>query len=91
MSIEAHEWTVTHTGWLLIAPVLLAELDDEAPVPIPRWHLSWWFELNVWLNDYVVNAVIGMIDPDAVGYLFWGVRELKRPRVVRVQNGKVSR
>jgi hypothetical protein len=80
------EWLATHSGWLLIAPILLAEVDDYAPVPIPRWGLERWFEANLWFNDYVINAVIGMIAPDAVGYLFWGVRELKQPRIVRVNN-----
>jgi len=83
---EAPEWVVTHSGWLLLAPILLADVADDAPVPIPRWRLEWWFELNLWVNDNIINAIIGMIAPDAMGYLFWGVRELKQPRIVRVNN-----
>lgn len=81
-----NEWTATHSGWLLLAPILLAEIHTDAPVPIPRWRLEWWFELNLWFNDYVINWIVGMIDPDAVGYLFWGVRQLNRPRVLQVPN-----
>ena len=84
MNRQPVEWMATHSGWLLLAPILLAEIDEDAPVTIPRWGLEWWFDANPWINDNVINAVIGMIEPDAVGYLFWGVRELKEPRTIRL-------
>ena len=79
-----HEWEATHRGWILLAPILLANVEDEAPVPIPRWGLSWWYEANLWANDNLVNLIIGLINEQAVGYLFWGVRKLEKPRIVRV-------
>lgn len=84
--MKHNEWIATHSGWFLLAPILLAEMDTDAPVPIPRWGLGWWFELNLLFNDWVLNTIVWMIDPDAVGYLFYGIRKLKRPRVVQVPN-----
>lgn len=77
-------WTCTHTGWMLLAPLLLAEIESDAPVPIPRFGLEWWFDVNLWLNDHIVNLVISLIDERSVGYLFWGVRELDKPVIVEI-------
>lgn len=65
--------------------MFLANLEDDAPVPIPRWGLWKWYELNMWINDNVVNWLISLIDDSAVGYMFWGVRKMGQPRIIRVK------
>jgi hypothetical protein len=83
-----HTYQATHTGWLLLAPLYLAYVDTEAPVPIPRWGwLEWWTDANFWFNDYAIQPLVGLMWPEAVGYLFWSVRELAEPIEIEVEAG----
>jgi hypothetical protein len=81
-----HTYQATHTGWFLLAPLYLADMETEAPVPIPRW--SWleaWTDANFWFSDHLLQPIVGLINPDVVGYLFWNVRELAKPIKIEVE------
>lgn len=76
---ETHTWTATHSAWFLFCPILIANIEDDAPVPMPRWAwLEWWLEFNYWLNGGL-QWCIWLIAPNAVGYMFYAVRELQQP------------
>jgi len=76
------EWNATHTGWLLLAPFYLAEVETGAPVPIPRWHLGWWCDLNMWIQDNVINLIAELLGGEfCCGYIFYGVKPMKKPRI----------
>lgn len=80
-----NEWTATHSAWFLFCPIYLAELDSEAPVPLPRkWVPDWYFDLNFWLNDMLQHG-IALISPESVGFMFYRARELKAPKIIKVK------
>ena len=76
-------YEATHTGWLLLCPLWLAELDSYAPVPIQRHVPEWWFDFNFWLNDQI-QWCVSLVNPDAVGYMFYHVRELSKTKQIKV-------
>lgn len=77
-------WTVTHTGWFLLCPLWLADIDTDAPVPIPRHVPDWWFDFNLWLNNGV-QWLISLHDPDATGFLLNFVKRLPSPFEIPVE------
>ena len=41
------------------------------------------FDFNFWLNDQL-QWLVSLVNPDAVGYMFYGVRELKITKHIEV-------
>jgi hypothetical protein len=78
-----HTYIATHTGWLLFCPLWLADIDS-IPVPIPRGVPHWWYDFNFWLNDQL-QWLVSLVNENAVGYMFYHVRELGQPREVKVR------
>ena len=78
-----HVYEATHTGWLLFCPLWLADWEGDV-VPIPRRVPDWWFDFNFWLNDWL-QELVALVNPDAVGYLFWRVRPMKKAKTIYVR------
>lgn len=72
--------TETHTGWLLLAPVYMADMESDAPVIIPRYCPECWLAINAWLGQ-VINVYLQLHDE---GFMFYAVRELKEPNAIKV-------
>jgi hypothetical protein len=79
-----HEYNATHIGWFLFCPVYIAEIETAAPTPIPRFVPGWWLDFNLWMNDGI-QWCIWFFAPHAVGFIFYGVKELSIPKTVRVR------
>lgn len=82
-SMRKITYKVTCKAWLLFCPLYLADLNSDAPVPIPRHVPWWWFDFNFWLNDQL-QWLVSLVNPDAVGYMFYGVRDLKITKSIEV-------
>jgi len=83
--VKYHMYTATHSGWFHLCPILLADMDQEAVTPLPRWWVpDWWFDFNFWLNDQIQWA-IGFFKSEMVGYLFYAVKPLREPKVIKVK------
>lgn len=69
-------WNVTAKGWVGLCPVWLAEIDSDAPVPIPRpqW-LGWWLWANFFAQD-CANFVLDYFGFDCC-YVFRKVQEVE--------------
>lgn len=80
-----HEWVVTHTGWMLLSPVYIQFLDGGGCVPIARGVPHWWLDVNLWIQDWVVNLLLSIFAPEAMGYSFHHVRELVEPFTIRIK------
>ena len=83
--MKTNTWIATHTAWFWLCPIYLAEIESDAPVPIPRYVPGWWFEFNLTLNDFVC-WVCSFYDADSVGYMFTGVKELDSPKTIEVES-----
>ena len=82
MSAE-NVFVVTHKAWFLLCPVWIADIEDEAPTPIPRLVPYCWYDFNLWLNNGLC-WLVSFVRPDAVGYCYYAVEELKKPKAVKV-------
>lgn len=72
-------WTVTHKGWCLACPVWIAQENDEAIVPIPRFTwLGWWLEVQLFIQDRMIN---GLMPEEQRGFVFWRVEPVPSFRI----------
>ena len=58
------DWPWTHSGWLGICPIYLADIESDEPHVEPRHWVFWpLFWLSVYLFDFM-NVVMGLMDED---------------------------
>lgn len=48
---------LTHKAWFLLCPVLVGDVDSEAPLVVPRRGIpEWWLDLNGLAMQLLVGA-----------------------------------
>lgn len=69
--------TPTHTGWFLLCPIYIAQVDADGPV---IWERSFWFwplfEASLLLHAAAI-AMLSAVDPDYTpAWMFWHVEPI---------------
>jgi len=72
-----HCYEATHSAWFLLAPIYLANLDEDVVTVLARRCPVWWVWFNIWLSVLIRGAAECCGRPSAVGCLFYSVKELK--------------